>query len=102
MQERYIERKSVAWAKSRGWLVRKLQWIGHNGAPDRFFAKARRIVLIEFKQKGKKPTGLQAKEIENLRAAGVEVHVCDDIETVKAILEGESNPRKRRDHSDFI
>lgn len=61
MQERYIERKSVAWAKSRGWLVRKLQWIGHNGAPDRFFAKARRIVLIEFKQKGKKPTGCKPK-----------------------------------------
>lgn len=71
--EKYVEDE----AQKAGWLVRKLSWVGRRAAPDRFFAKDGRIVLIEFKRPGKKAEGLQAKEHRLLRAAGVETHVCD-------------------------
>jgi hypothetical protein len=64
-------------AQKDGWIVRKLKWIGRRNGMDRFFLKAGRIVLIEFKQAGKEPKPGQAKEIELFRAAGAEVHVCD-------------------------
>lgn len=65
-------------AEKAGWLQRKLKWIGRRNAADRFFAKDGRVVLIEFKRPGEKPRATQAKEIELLKAAGVEVHVCDN------------------------
>lgn len=65
-------------AESAGWLVRKLQWVGRRNAPDRFFAKDGRVVLIEFKRPGKGARVGQEKEITALQAAGVEVHVVDN------------------------
>lgn len=65
-------------ATEDGWIVRKLKWIGRRNGMDRFFLKAGRIVLIEFKRPGEKARAGQAKEIELFRAAGAEVHVCDN------------------------
>lgn len=65
-------------AKRAGWLVRKMAWVGRRNGPDRFFAKAGRVVLIEFKRPGKEPRPGQAREIEALKAAGVEVHAVDN------------------------
>lgn len=87
MQERAIETAAIKYAKSNGWLTRKLQWIGRNGAPDRLFAKGGRIVFIELKQKGKKATVQQALEHERMISAGLEVYVCDSIERVIDVLE---------------
>ena len=42
--------------------------------------RAGRIVFIEFKAPGEKPTALQWRMIERLRGAGCEVHVCDSVE----------------------
>lgn len=64
-------------AAAQGWYVRKLKWIGRLGAPDRFFAKGGRIVFIEFKRPGEKARRTQKDEIEEMKAAGIEVHVCD-------------------------
>ena len=91
--ESYIEKKVCAHATKTGWLVRKLEWVGRHGAPDRFFAKGGRIVLIEFKRRGKKPTEHQSKEIDRLREVGVEVHVADNIEDGIAILDRRVNHR---------
>lgn len=66
-------------AKAAGWYVRKLKWIGRMSAPDRFFAKDGRVVLIEFKDKGKRPSTLQEREHIQLHAAGVECHVVDNV-----------------------
>lgn len=65
-------------AQAAGWTVRKLKWLCRRGGPDRFFAKDGRIVLIEFKRPGKDVVGNQSTEIKELRAAGVEVYVCDN------------------------
>lgn len=91
MLESYIERRVCDYAKRLGWLVRKLQWIGRHGAPDRLFIKAGRIVFIEFKAPRKKPTKNQEQEIARLRAEGCEVYVVDDIEEGKFILSSGHN-----------
>lgn len=81
MAEATYEGIVVDAAKAAGWTVRKLKWLCRRGGPDRFFAKEGRIVLIEFKRPGvgaKASKGNQATEVELLRAAGVEVHVCDN------------------------
>src|SRR5690625_4452849 len=55
--------------------------------PDRFFAKDGRVVLIEFKRVGKGARSGQARELDRLRAAGVEVYVVDNPLTALRILE---------------
>lgn len=77
--EDYIETTVVKAAEKDGWLVRKLQWVSKRGAPDRFFAKAGRVVLIEFKSPGEAPRPDQEAEIRKLRRQGVEVHIVDTV-----------------------
>jgi hypothetical protein len=86
MSENVIELSIVTQAENDGWYVRKLKWIGRVGAPDRFFAKGGRTLLIEFKDVGEKPRLSQKKEHERLKAAGVEFYVCDSIAQAKKIL----------------
>lgn len=86
MNEFHIERTVCRRAVKAGWLVRKLTFPGRNGAPDRLFAKRGALVLIEFKRPGGKTSPAQEREIERLRAAGLEVHVVDDIEVGLEIL----------------
>lgn len=86
MIEAPIESYVMDKAEKAGWLVRKLKWIGIDGAPDKFFAKEGRIVLIEFKRPGGKPKKRQAEEHTALRDAGVEVYVADNPLTAFRIL----------------
>lgn len=65
-------------AERAGWFVRKLAWKGRRNAPDRFFAKAGRVVLIEFKRPNGEARVGQEREIEALRSAGVEVYLADN------------------------
>lgn len=78
MLESPIEEWVCDRAEAAGWLVRKVKWIGRRNAPDRFFAKGGRVVLIEFKRPGGSPRGGQGREIDALTAAGVEVHAVDN------------------------
>lgn len=85
-QEKFIEKKvSDAFVKA-GWLSRKCQWVGRNGAPDRLFIKRGVFIFVEFKQRGRKPTELQAAEHERLREQGVRVEVVDSVERGIALL----------------
>lgn len=87
MLERHIERGVVKPAEQAGFFVRKAQWAGRKSAPDRVFArKDRGTVWIEFKRPGEKPTLLQAREHERMQAAGMEVHVCDNVNEALRIL----------------
>lgn len=78
MIESPIEEWVADQAAAAGWVVRKLKWIGRRNAPDRFFAKDGRIVLIEFKRSSGGDRTKQDREIKVLRDAGVEVHVVDN------------------------
>jgi len=66
-------------AERAGWLVRKVAWPGRTAAMDHVFAKGGRIVWIEFKQRGKTPNVLQAREIGRWMAAGAEVYSISSI-----------------------
>lgn len=80
MRESTIEHAVVEHAKLHGWHYRKLKWIGRRGAPDKFFIKNGVIIFVEFKAPGKRPRGIQAKEIKRLRDHGATVLVIDNIE----------------------
>jgi len=87
MLESPAEEWAVDEAEKAGWFVRKLRWVGRRNGPDRFFAKDGRVVLIEFKRVGKGARSGQARELDRLRAAGVEVYVVDNPLTALRILE---------------
>jgi hypothetical protein len=80
MRESTIEKKTCDYAKSLGWKTYKFVSPGNKAVPDRIFFRRTICFLIEFKQKGKKPTKLQEKTINDLRKEGFEVFVCDNLE----------------------
>jgi hypothetical protein len=100
MRERDIEKHLVQRVKALGGEVRKVQWIGRRGAPDRLVMlpaalvfKAKRwrpvpasTVWVELKAPGEKPESHQAREHERMRRMGQRVEVIDSIEAVEALL----------------
>lgn len=78
MIESSIEEYVCGEAKKDGWVVRKLKWVGRRNGMDRFFLKAGRIVLIEFKRPGVTARATQQREIDLFKANGAEVHVVDN------------------------
>ena len=79
-----IERSVCAWAEANGWIQRKIQYVGRNGAPDRWFfkgsARGAILVMIEFKAPGGKCSLIQEREIDRLRKLGFNVFVIDSVE----------------------
>lgn len=87
MRELQIELPVVVRAEAAGYYVRKVSWIGRRSAPDRLFArKDRGTVYIEFKRPGEGATLAQRLEHKRMIAAGIEVHVCDNIDDAMRIL----------------
>jgi hypothetical protein len=82
-----VEIPACAFAQECGWLHRKMQWIGRRGAPDDFFARDGKVMLVEFKRPGRDLDPHQQLEVNRLRAVGVTVHVVDRFdETTKALF----------------
>jgi hypothetical protein len=79
MVESLVEKSVCNQAEMQGWFVRKVEWPGRRGAPDRIFAKGGRIIFVEFKRQGGVPEPHQDREHARMRAAGIEVHVIDNI-----------------------
>ena len=79
MLEAVFEEILIEYAASRGWLFRKLKFLGRRGAPDRLFAKDGRVMFVELKAPGELPSPNQVREIDELRAAGLEVHLIDNL-----------------------
>ena len=87
MRESQIEVPVVKRAEVAGYYVRKVSWVGRRSAPDRLFArKDRGQVYIEFKRPGKDATLAQKLEHGRMRDAGIEVHVCDNVDDAMRIL----------------
>lgn len=81
-----VEDPVCEFARGRGWLVRKIAYIGRRGGPDRMFIRSGRIVLVEFKKPGRTPGAQQRREIRRLRNHGAEVYVIDNAEDGYDIL----------------
>lgn len=86
MRESTVENYLKAVVKRNGGEVRKVQWIGRNGAPDRLILLNGRHPLVELKAPGKAAKQHQLNEHVRLREAGFEVHIIDSIEQVDALI----------------
>lgn len=99
IRERDIERHLVKRVKELGGEVRKVQWIGRRGAPDRLvmlpyrtsystgdYSRAPESIWVELKAPGKKAEPHQVREHERMRAKGQRVVVIDSIEGVEELL----------------
>lgn len=89
MRERDIETYLRARVKAAGGRAYKFVSPGNSGVPDRIvIMPGGRVVFVELKAPGKKPTELQKYQQERLRALGCDVRVIDSREGVDELIEG--------------
>lgn len=94
MRESQIERHLVQRVKALGGEVRKVQWIGRRGAPDRLVMlpfqgrdpHQRCTIWVELKAPGVKPEPHQLREHARMFRRGQYVVVIDSIEAVDRLL----------------
>lgn len=96
MRERDIERHLVTRVKALGGEVRKVQWIGRRGAPDRlvmlpFHSRSGRwsacpAIWVELKAPGQRAKAYQLREHARMMAMGQQVVVIDSFTAVEELL----------------
>ncbi len=87
MRESEIEDYLVKRVKDAGGEVRKVQWIGRTGAPDRLVLRpGRHSVWVELKAPGVKPEDHQLREHNRMRRLGELVEVIDSLDGVDGLL----------------
>lgn len=97
MRESTIEQHLVKLVKELGGEVRKVQWVGRRGAPDRLVMLPRgrassgsfsacSTLWVELKAPGEKVKPHQKREHERMRAMGQLVVVIDSLEGVEELL----------------
>lgn len=109
MRESQIEKYLCDRVKELGGEVRKVQWIGRRGAPDRLvmlpeerkrvrhdgprgttysdkLVHPARTIWVELKAPGEKAKPHQVREHERMRRMGQRVEVIDSIEGVEELL----------------
>lgn len=87
MLEKVIEAHLVKLVKKVGGHAYKFTSPAQRGVPDRIcvFASGR-VVFVELKAPGKKPTDLQLHEHNRLRKLGQRVEVIDSIDRVEEFI----------------
>ena len=86
MRESTIDQYLVEQVKALGGEVRKVKWIGRNGAPDRIAMLPSRTVWVELKAPGEKCRPHQIREHGRMRRMGQVVEVVDSFERVDEVL----------------
>lgn len=69
-----------------GGEVRKVKWIGRNGAPDRLAMMPNCTIWVELKAPGEKCRPHQIREHERMRRMGQRVEVIDSFEGIDEVL----------------
>lgn len=77
--ERQVEKWTCDRAAFRGCACLKLNVKGRVGWPDRLFIFHGKVLFIEFKRLGEKPTLIQQYVHAEIRAHGVPVEVVDNV-----------------------
>ncbi|MDF2608900.1 MAG: hypothetical protein K0R92_374 [Lachnospiraceae bacterium] len=87
MLEKELEKKFIEKVKAAGGKAFKFVSPGNDGVPDRLVVlPGGRIGFVELKRRGKKPTKLQAKQIERLKELGCLACVLDRPESIDAVI----------------
>lgn len=87
MRERNIEAYLRDSVKKAGGIAYKWVSPGNNGVPDRIvIIPGGKIIFVELKAPGKKPTALQQVQHDKLRALGCDVRVIDSREGVEDLI----------------
>lgn len=99
LRESDIEKYLVKQVKAAGGLCRKIEFIGHPGAPDRLVMlppingkvtgrtlSPAQTIWIELKAPGKKPEPHQLREHARMRKMGQRVEVVDSYARVDEVL----------------
>lgn len=85
MLERDVERALVQRVKKLGGTAEKFTSPGRRSVPDRLvLLPGGRVVFVELKAPGKKPTELQCRDHERRKAMGFDVRVIDTVEAANA------------------
>lgn len=88
MREQVIEAYLRDKVKSAGGLAYKFVSPGNSGVPDRIvIMPGGRIIFVELKAPGNKPTVLQLNQHGRLRALGCDVRVIDSKQGVDELLQ---------------
>lgn len=87
MLERDIEAYLVKRCKEIGALCDKFTSPQRRSVPDRLITFGGRVLFVELKATGKKPTEAQVRDHERRRAAGAEVVWLDSINAVCTMLD---------------
>ncbi len=89
--EAHIEKQVCQYAQDRGWLALKLTSPGTVGVPDRMLIGFKgKVLFIEFKAPGKEPRPSQVRMVNKFKIRDVTVHVIDDIEKGRRLIDAES------------
>jgi hypothetical protein len=86
LRERDIEQYLVKRVKAMNGEVRKVQWVGRRGAPDRLVMLPGAGIWVELKAPGKKAKAHQLREHARMRAMGQRVEVVDSLAAVDEVL----------------
>lgn len=88
MLEKTIEAALVKRVKELGGMAEKFTSPAKRSVPDRLVTlPGNRIIFVEVKAPGKKPTVKQLRDHETRRALGCDVRVIDSMEAVDAFPE---------------
>jgi hypothetical protein len=83
--EKDVEQTLVRRVKALGGLCEKFTSPGRRSVPDRIVTMpGGRIIFVELKRPGQKPTEAQLKDHERRRALGCDVRVIDNKEDARA------------------
>lgn len=88
MLERDLEAKVVRYAKGRRCLAYKFSSPSHRGVPDRIIiAPSGHVGFLELKRPGERPTALQQKALNDLKAQGATADWADSFEAAKLFID---------------
>lgn len=88
-KEAELEKRLGEYARRRGCLYYKFSSPGNRGVPDRqIIAPNGRILFLELKAPGNKPTALQQREIRRLREHNQNATWTDSLDHGKALIDG--------------
>ena len=87
MLEKDLERQVVNYCKAKGVLTYKFTSPAHRGVPDRVMLANGRVLFLELKRPGGKPTALQLREMQKIEQAGCKASWADSLGAAQILID---------------